>query len=193
MARRDEVKDRSSERQEGFKLFKMRTYYIGDNGTLTGADLDEGDPLPEDATYEIISSKVITLKKSSTQGYQGRGAEVVAMAEVIDTAATGGTWNELTGTRKKIDTDPQTVQYQMMLTATADTAAPANGQTYNAVTGGTAFGSTGLDREPVLVYVSEVTKATIKKAHVTVIFQAHHARVSTGSGAFTEINPRQLV
>ena len=197
MAYRDIVKDQSRESQSGFTVTKYRSYEAGDGNTLADMSLEKGQTLPEDADYEIIASEIKFLKpRSSKSGsYTGRVANVVAIKETVEAAPASGSykWSELSGTRRILDSDPQTLRYEIKFTGAADVARPANGSTYAEVTGNSSgFDTTALDREPVSVSTSQVMKATTNKAHVTIVFQAHHARTTSGS-VFTEINPRRLV
>ena len=183
------------ETQSGFNKFKVRVYAVGDHATLSDVSLEVGSNLPEDSTYEIVSSSIEFLKRrNGPKPQSGQAARVKAVAE--DTEAdlvTNFDWAELSGTRTKLDTDPQLVQYQIQFTGDTGSTAPSPGDSLNTIIGGSvSLPSTGLDREPVAIRVSEVVKSTTQKSHVTVIFQAHHARVSSGS-PFTEVNPRQLI
>jgi len=195
MAIRDIRKEYSREEESGFRQIKHRTFAIGDADTLEGSSLQEGDTLPDDSTYEIIASEVQFIKpRSGKPGYSGRAVVVVAVLERVEADATGGKlWEELTGTRKVLDSDPQTLQYEITFTGLTASARPTNGQTYAEITGNASgFTTTGLDREPVAASVSQAKKATILKSHVTVVFEANHARTATGS-SWTEINPRVLI
>jgi len=187
----------SEERESGFNQFKDRVYGIPDGKTLADSDinLQVGDLLPEDSDYEIVSSEVTFVKpRTGTNAHKGgRGVRVSAVKEKVDAAPVGGKlWSELSGTRRIIDTDPQTIRYQITFTAATGSAIPANGSVYSDFTGAGTLTSTDLDREPVLVHMDDRVKATILKDHVTCVFQAHHARVNTASPA-TEINPRRRV
>jgi len=70
-----EPKTHRKEWQSGFKTFKQRAYSVGQEGTLVALDLEEGDNLPEDSTYEIVSSKIEYTKDGA------RIAVVTAFAE----------------------------------------------------------------------------------------------------------------
>ncbi len=186
-----------AESEQGFRQFKDRVYPAGQDATLSDMSMQEGDTLPDDSTYEIISSAIEMVKPLTTATGKhngGRAATLRGMKERVETPKTGnGEWSELDGTRQVDDSDPQVLRYQIKFTAdVADTPTrPSNGDTYLTITGNASgFVTTGLDREPVAVSVGETVKATILKSHVTVVFQAHYARTSTGS-PFTEINPRQ--
>ena len=196
MAIRDILKEYSREEESGFRQIKHRTFAIGDADTLSGSILQEGDTLPDDSTYEIIASEVQFVKpRSGKQGYAGRAAVVQALLERVEDGGAASTylWSELTGTRKVLDTDPQTLGYEITFTGLTASARPTNGQTYLQVTGrASGFTTAGLDREPVAVHVSQVKKATILKSHVTVRFEANHARIAKASPG-TELNPRILI
>ena len=179
------------ESESGFRQYKNRVYGVPQGSVLSDFDLQEGDNLPDDSNYEIISAS-IEMVKPLTRGANhkgGRAAVLNAVKERTETS-TGG-WAELVGTRRVLDSDPQTMRYQVEFTAGTGATVPSPGDTLSDLTGG-SLSSTGLDREPVVVFVSDRVKATIQKDHVTCVFQAHHARTTAG-GAYTEINPRMRV
>ncbi len=187
------------ESEQGFRQFKLRSYGVPQSTTLADASMQEGDTLPDDATYEIILSGIEMLKpltqtidgKRTTVHKGGRAVVMTGMKEKVE--ASGTDWSELSGTRDVDDTDPQVLRYKIRFTAATGTARPSVGDTYTAITGNASgFTTAGLDREPVVVWVGHRVKATILKSHINVVFQAHHARVSAGSPA-TEINPRRRV
>jgi len=194
----------ADESEVDFSLFKDRVYAGGDGATLPELGLQKGDTLPDDpggvdnSSYEIISSKIEFIKprESSARGgsNQGRAVRVRAFSEKVESGqpAENFDWAELVGSRDVVDTDPQTIRYTITFTGLTAATVPPNGSTYSAFTGTGSLASTGLDREPVSVVTSQKLNVTDDKSHVTVVFQAHHARVNTGSPA-TEINPRQLV
>tara|TARA_Y100000310_G_scaffold343562_1_gene451812 strand:+ start:231 stop:1670 length:1440 start_codon:yes stop_codon:yes gene_type:complete len=181
------------ESEQGFRQFKDRVYGVPQATTLddTDVNMQEGDTLPDDSTYEIISSKIDMVKpltgKNAHRG--GRAVVVRAMKEKVE-GSSQTPWQELSGTRTVLDSDPQTIRYEIRFTASTGTALPTAGQTISDVIGSGSLTSTNLDREPDIVSVSARIKATVLKDHVVCVFQAHHARTTTGS-PFTEINPRQ--
>lgn len=188
------------ESEQGFWQFKDRVYPVPQAGTLAGAtvSMQEGDTLPDDSTYEIISAKIDMVRPltGEVKHKGGRAAVLRGMKEKYLTAKSGsGAWNELYNSRRVLDSDPQTIRYEIRFSAAISDGPtrPSPGDTYATINGGVSgFPTTGVDREPVAVHVGEVTNATILKRHVVVIFQSYHARGVTGSPG-TEINPRQLV
>lgn len=188
------------ESEQGFRQYKDRIYPMGQSGTLDGADvsMQEGDTLPDDSTYEIISAKIEMVKPITgiSRHKGGRAAVLRGMKERYLTAKSGsGDWNELYDSRRVLDSDPQTLRYEIRFSAAISDGPtrPSTGDTYATINGGSSgFPTTGMDREPVAVHVGEVTNATILKRHIVVIFEAHHARTVTGSPG-TELNPRILV
>lgn len=181
------------ESESGFKQYKDRVYPVPQSGTLAGAtvSMQEGDPLPDDNTYEIIDAaiKMVRPLTGATKHKGGRAAVLKGYKEKVK-ADGSGDWNELVGTRKVLESDPQTLRYEITFTAVTATARPSTSDTYLTITGeASGFTTTDLDREPVVVQVSQLKQATILKSHVTCVFQAHYARTTTG-GTFTEINPR---
>ena len=185
------------ESESGFRQSKTRVFGVPDESTLstTGIDMQEGDTLPGDATYEIISSRVETLVRQAgpDKGQEGRAVRVRAVKFKTEADAESGYyWEELSGSRTFDDTDPQVVRYTITFVGLTASAVPAVGSAYISFPGAGTLTSTNLDREPVAVRISQKKKATVLKSFVTVVFQAHHARTTTGSPG-TEINPRKRV
>ncbi len=181
------------ESEQGFRQFKDRVYGAGQMATLADADFgaQEGDPLPDDSTYEIIASTIKRVRPlTGKDAHKGGRAIVLRAVKFKVEGASQSPWQELSGARNVSDTDPQTIQYRISFLANTGTALPSAGDTISDVIGSGSLSSTGLDREPVVVHIGARIKATVLRDIVTLVFQAHHARTTTGSSS-TEINPRQ--
>ena len=187
-----------AESEEGFQQFKDRVYGVPQATTLddTDVNMQVGDTLPDDSTYEIISANIDMVKPLTTATGNHKGGRAARLRAVKfkteADAETGYYWEELSGTRIFNDSDPQVVQYQIQFIGLTASAVPAVGSLYIAFPGAGTLTSTNLDREPVAVSISQKKKATVLKSIITVVFQAHHARTATTSPA-TEINPRRRV
>ncbi len=80
-SREHENKKYRKERQEKFNKYTTRIYSAGQDGTLASMNLEEGDTLPGDATYEITDSFIDQDPKKG-----GRVAVVTAFTEGTESA-----------------------------------------------------------------------------------------------------------
>jgi len=55
--------------RSGGKLYMDRRFVLEMAGSLSGTNLEEGDTLPEDATYRIISAKIVREPKTGLARY----------------------------------------------------------------------------------------------------------------------------
>lgn len=167
-----------------FAKYKTVVAWPGEQATLASANLERGDNLPSDSTYEIVGAKMADDKDGDRY--------VICQGYAEDTTS-GSPWSELTGTRKIEDAGPKHVDWVIEFTAATGTAAPVAGDKYADVLGAGTLGARALyDTEPIAVHVSEVTQVTKLKAHVTVRFRAHY-RITTAwpiALKYQEIHPR---
>ncbi len=171
----------SGERQEEFRNWKTRVYWLGRDATLAQANLEQGDTLPDDSSYEIITSALKHAKEAGTYA--------VCQGYTEDTTS-GSPWSELDGTRTVDDLAPNHIDFIITFTAATGTTAPVPGNNYSAVFGSGTLGmASNYDDEPRAIHVSEVVKATKNKSHVTVRFRAHYW-TEERSSRWAEIHPR---
>ena len=55
----ERIKEFDREEEQNFTYIVWRRYRVGSTETLSGVSLEEGDTLPDDATYLIMESRVV--------------------------------------------------------------------------------------------------------------------------------------
>jgi len=65
--------------RENFRRYKQRAYRCGPAGTLANLGLERGDTLPDDATFEIIESRLETTRPGKARPGADRIAIVVGV------------------------------------------------------------------------------------------------------------------
>ena len=157
--------EHNREWQENFANWKSRVIDVGQFSTLSGENLEVGDTLPDDSTYEIVSSRLDTA--------DGKQVAVVTAMGPEDTVAGQSPWSELRETRQNQDTRA-VKRFQVTLTGTKGSALPRRGQAYSAITGTSAtLKGAGIEIEPRAAAVGEVQELTRTRSRVTVTFEAY--------------------
>ena len=76
------------ESEQGFRQFKDRIYPVPQSGTLAGTtvSMQEGDTLPDDSDYEIISAKIEMVRPMTGEVKHkgGRAAVLRGMKEKVE-------------------------------------------------------------------------------------------------------------
>jgi len=158
--------------QQGFKKWITALYRCANSETLSDVSLEEGDSLPYDTTYEIVSSEQGQDRQSMDQIVSLR-----SYGEVVTEAGTN--WSELKGTRRIVTETNEYIDWEVKFTA-ATTVTTANypvpGDTLTGVKGAGAFGTnmggSHLDGEPQAMSIGLVERVTPTKQHVTVQFRS---------------------
>ena len=191
--------------QQGFKKTATALYRCAYAESLSDVSLEEGDVLPYDSTYEIL-----TAEQAQDRSSQDKVVAVSAYAEVYEhTALNTSKWSELGGTRKIMQQTMGTVDWEAQWSATtALTAAnyPVVGDLASTLIGaagaafGTAISDKSLDGEPQAMNVGLVREATPSKRHVTVQFRGYFVAHSgqtpwqeiQGTRKLAELTPEQV-
>ena len=168
--------------EEGFKKTITALYRCANAETLDTVDLQVGNNLPADTTYEITAATLIQDRNS-----MDNVVSVSSFIEQLDTAignsaATGSNWSELLGTRKIISDTNEYRDWQIMFTGTTASTNPVNGDTYGSVVGVSAanFGDTSVyDVESVIVNATIDFRLTQNKSHAVCVFREQYLDTAT--------------
>lgn len=161
------LKELDREWEEGPAQYKQHTYKVGMEATLTSKDLQLGDTLPADTTYEILGRPQITVDSKS----KSRRIVVTGIKEVI--AIAGTPWSELEESRFVHD-DGDTKRWVITFTGSTTATRPQIAQTYGQITGtSNILAGYGIIAEPRIVRVGDIQKFTRSISHVTVTFSGH--------------------
>ncbi len=137
-----------------FTYTKERSYKIPRHGTLAGADLERGDTLPEDATFEIIQSS-LGIEDDPKDGLIGV-IRVVSNAYTTE-QTTGDCWREWRGTRTVHDVrhgGEHFIVYQIRFIGVVGTnSKPEDMLTYGELTGSAELDDPGTGVPRAIEYV----------------------------------------